>query len=313
VANNRNLRDVFWDVIYEEASRNSDVLIVSADLGAMALDQYRQNIPKQFISVGIAEQNAVTVAAGLALEGKKVYVYANAPFIHMRCYEQIRLMLSGAKLPITIVGQGAGFSFWPYGPTHHVLEDFASLRVLPRLQIYALSDPVTARVIAKHSLRSGKPEYIRVDRLAPPALYAAEEDLSVDQGFYASGTAPLLLFGIGNTVHFVKQAAEMLNREGIACAWIDLFSLRPDGEQLAQALKRAQSVITVEEHALIGGMGAMLCEFMMDRGLYRPIKRLACDTGAGYLYEYGGREYLEAKYGLSVEDIIREGRLLAKK
>ena len=162
----KNFRDIFWDQIYIAAKNDRNVVVVSADLGAISLDRFREELPGQSVNTGIAEQNAITVAAGLALRGKRVFVYANAPFIHMRCYEQIRLTASGMLLPMTIIGQGAGFSFWEYGPTHHTLEDYGSMRMLPNMKVYVASDPVVTEALAEHTLHCDHASYIRMDKLA---------------------------------------------------------------------------------------------------------------------------------------------------
>jgi transketolase len=303
----QNLRDAFWDTVYEAAKENRNVYVVSADLGAISLDRFRLNLPAQFINVGISEQNAVTVAAGLALAGKKVYVYANAPFIALRCYEQIRVAVCSMNLPVTVVGQGAGFSFWEFGPTHHIVEDIGAMRMLPHMTMYNLSDTVMTRVIARESVTSRGAQYIRVDKLAPPDLYESEAQVDYPAGFALHGKGgEALLIGTGNTAFMVAEACSALKARGVDAAWMDLYSMRPDAARLLETLARFPVIVSVEEHAYACGMGSLLCEMVNDAGLLKLIRRIAVDTVDGYHYQYGSRESIQESYGLSVENIVRQ-------
>ena len=304
----KNFRDVFWDAIYLEAKKDRNVVIVSADLGAISLDRFREDLPNQFVNTGIAEQNAITVAAGLALRGKRVFVYACAPFIHMRCYEQIRLTASGMLLPMTIVGQGAGFSFWEYGPTHHILEDYGSMRLLPNMKVYAASDPVVTEALANYTLHCPHASYIRMDKLALGPYSDQPETVDIETGFRIFGkqSAKVLLIGCGNTVKLVAEAAKELESTGLSCGWMDLFGLVPDASKLANALAAYDAVITVEEHSVVGGVGSIVSEIMAEYQVWRSIEKIACDTREGYWYQYGGRETIENHYGLTVSNIVKK-------
>lgn len=301
----RNLRDVFWDEVYDEAVVNKDVILVSADLGAISLDKFRENLPDQFVSVGIAEQNAITVAAGMAMEGKKVYVYACAPFINLRCYEQTRLTLAGMDLPVTIVAQGAGFSFWEFGPTHHVLEDLGTMRMLPHFSVYAPYDPNVTAAIARRTLDMQAPAYVRIDKLAPDPVHDGFSKGDLDRGFVVEGDGhEVLLIGIGSTVAHVKEACEKLRDKGVGCSYLDLFCLSPCKEDLLDVLRRASRVVTIEEHTLPCGIGSLIGEIMMDNGVQRPVTRIGVDVSEGYQYDFGGRAYLQKLNGIDAESIV---------
>jgi len=168
---NISMRDAFFDQLYKIAKENRDVVIVSADMGAPSLDKFRRDLGMQFFNVGIAEQSMVTVATGLALEGKKVFIYAIMPFATLRCYEPIKVNLSLMNLPVTIVGVGAGFSYDDSGPTHHATEDITVMRVLPNMTILNSSDSVMAAKLAEMSCQMSSPNYVRLDREALPPIY----------------------------------------------------------------------------------------------------------------------------------------------
>ena len=140
------MRQAVFEALYEVARKNEDVILLVSDTGAIVLDQFRAEMPERIINVGIAEQNMIGVAAGLAMEGKKVYAYAIIPFVTMRCYEQIRVDLCCESLPVKLLGVGPGYDYSTLGPTHHGLEDMALMRALPGMQVFSPCDETQARV-----------------------------------------------------------------------------------------------------------------------------------------------------------------------
>ena len=153
----RTQRDAFWSRGYEAAREDRDIVVITADMGAPALDAFRSDLPAQFINVGIAEQNAVSVGTGLALAGKKVFVYAIAPFITLRCLEQIRVGQGIMGIPLTLVGVGAGFGYEDSGPTHHLVEDLAVMRAMPNMTVVAPGDPAETACAKRAPNASGSP------------------------------------------------------------------------------------------------------------------------------------------------------------
>ena len=157
-----DIRDAFFDELYEIAKEDKEVLFLTADMGALSLEKFKRDLPSQYINVGIAEQNMISVAAGLTLGGKKVFVYAIAPFITQRCYEQIKIDLACMRLSVTIIGAGAGIAYNSDGFTHHATQDIAIMRALPGMIILNPADSVTAAAessapgrVAAASPRSG--------------------------------------------------------------------------------------------------------------------------------------------------------------
>ena len=173
---NITMRDVFWNQVYESARKDKDVMLVCADMGAPAIDKFRRNMPNQYLNVGIAEQIMMSLAAGLTKEGKKVYVYAIAPFITSRVHEFTKLNLGLMKLPITMIGVGAGFGYDDSGPTHHTTEDVAIMRAIPNLNIFSPSDNASTLGIFNLISNAQKPCYIRLDRQIFPTIHSNLED-----------------------------------------------------------------------------------------------------------------------------------------
>src|SRR3990167_5646949 len=143
----KSQRDAFFDALYERAITDKRIIVLTADCGAPSLDKWRENIPDQFINVGIAEQNMIAVAMGLALSGKRPYCYAIIPFLTGRAYDQIRVACM-MNLPIVFVGIGAGYSYDDSGPTHHGIDDIGLMRMLPNIKILQAWDEKTARIVA---------------------------------------------------------------------------------------------------------------------------------------------------------------------
>lgn len=294
---NISQRDAFWNRIYEKAFHDRNIVIISADMGAPALDRIKQDLPSQFINVGIAEQNATTIAAGLVLAGKKVLTYAIAPFITLRCLEQIRVNCCIMDIPITIVGVGAGFGYEDSGPTHHIIEDIAILRSMPKMTIHSISDSVMAAKYADISCDMSHANYIRLDRQVLPTIYTA--DSSFEAGYQKHGAGENLILATGSMVSVALGIAREMDNTSV----IDLHDIPCSDPGLIEDLAAAKKVITLEEHFLPGGMGSYVAEIMADNQLLRPMKRIGLSHTNGYCYAYGGREFIRAHYSLDEESV----------
>ena len=181
------MRDVFLDKLIVMMENHDDIVFLSADFGAPLLDIIRDKFPSRFINIGIAEQNMINVSTGFGLEGFTVYAYAIAPFITMRCYEQIRVnlaILSQVRtLNVNLIGVGAGYSYVVSGPTHQCLEDLSIMRTLPNIEVFSPADWVTAEHFISYSMKCKKPKYIRFDAQPVPSLYDYDMPPDIEKGF----------------------------------------------------------------------------------------------------------------------------------
>lgn len=311
VTSNLPQRDAFWTHVYEIAKSDRDVVIISADMGAPALDAIRRDLPGQFLNVGIAEQNAVVVGSGLAMAGKKVFAYAIAPFITLRCLEQVRVHNCMMKTPLTLVGVGAGFGYQDSGPTHHMLEDIAVLRAFPTIEIDSVSDSVMAAAVAERSITERRINYVRLDRQTLPDLYKPGHDFKPGLEVLRKGK-DLMLVGTGIMTHAALETADALAKKGIDVGVVDLYRLPINAPLLLDALKGAKKVATLEEHFLAGGMGSAVAEVLADAGQPLALKRLGLPIEKGYCYTYGGRETLHRHYGIAPEQIVASLESFAK-
>lgn len=298
------MRDAFWNRVYELAKEDRDIVIVSADLGAPSLDKFRRDFPDQYINVGIAEQNAVLVASGLALAGKKPIAYAITQFLTLRTYEQFRIYPCGMKLPVTLVGVGAGACYSESGPTHHSIEDLAVMRTLPNLEIYNVSDSSMAACMADLAVDGKGPKFIRLDREVFPALPPRD----IKKGFsILRPMQPVTVLATGNMVHIALSLAEKMKQEGKEIGVTEVFRFPLDELTLLRELKGSRYLVTLEEHTLRGGMGSYILEILSDARQILPVRRLGFDTNHGYehCYNYGGREAIRRDFGIGQEDLLK--------
>lgn len=301
---NVQMRDAFIDRVYEEASRNPDIFFLSCEYGAPSLDRFRHELPEQFFNMGISEQNAISVAAGLALEGKKVFVYSIASFITLRCLEQVKIDLCTMQLPVTIVGVGPCYAYGVDGPTHHATEDIAIMSSMAHMTIYSPGDAQMASDLVEHALDSNGPVYCRLDKGIYNPLPQCNDD-EWAQGLRVFGEGDdLALIATGVMVHRALEVAVSLKTLGISSRVIDLFRPKPiDTSRLSTQLENFGGVVCLEEHSTFGGIGAIMAGIIAASVQKIPYLHMAVQDEQ--LYAYGERSRLHAERHLDREGIVR--------
>lgn len=273
------MRDAFFNRLYELAKNDENIVVVSADFGAPSLDKFKKDFPHRYISTGIAEQQAILVASGLAKMGKKVFVYAIAPFITLRCYEQIRVNCGMMKYPLVIVGVGGGFGYEDSGATHHLLEDIAVMKAIPDMQIFIPPDNKTTKRIAEMSSTMTRPCYVRLDR-------AEVDEESPD---FIGGKHMILVTGTMWKVAY--EVSQELRELDIGICVVTEFPYKQEFE-----INERYKVFTVEE-GFEGGLYASVKE------IYPQAINLGIKSSQGYCYKYGGREEIRKYYGIDKESL----------
>lgn len=299
----RPQRDVFLNRIWESMKDDKDIFFVSADFGSPVLDKIRADFPNRFVNVGIAEQNLINVTAGLALEGFNVFAYAIAPFITMRCYEQIRVslaLLSEVRpMRANLIGVGAGYSYVVSGPTHQCYEDITLMRALPNFRVLSPADHITAEAMFDNCRTQGL-RYLRFDAQVLPVIYEnGAPDLK--QGFHVHAQgSDVCLVATGYMLHTAKTVAQALTKESYSVGLIDLFDLAQfDANALERELRNYPSIVSLEEGFRgRGGMDSMLFEFISRREI--PARMLNLGVEGGYKYELGSRQELHEDVGIGV-------------
>ncbi|HRU06809.1 MAG TPA: transketolase C-terminal domain-containing protein [Candidatus Brocadiia bacterium] len=300
--NRQSMRDAFFDRLYQIAKADPSVLLISADMGAPSLDKFRADLKSQFINVGIAEQIMATLAAGLALSGKKVFTYAIMPFVTGRCLEPMRVTLSMMNLPVTVVGVGAGFSYDDSGPTHHSTDDLAFMRALPNITLLNASDSVMAAAFAGMACQIPGPSYVRLDREVLPHAYPPGHDFTPGLHVHKPG-ADLAIIATGNMLHKALETAAALQSQGVSAGVIDLYRIQPvPAAALLQALAGAKAILTLEEHYLTGGMSSAVIETLADAGLRVPTLRVGVPNK--HYYAYGGRASIQSHCRIDPASVV---------
>ena len=297
-------RDLFINQIFQAAQKDKDIFFISADFGAPALDSFRKDLPKQFIHSGISEQHMINMATGLALSGKKVYAYAMAPFISLRCFEQIKGTISLMNQPVTLISVGVGLAYADSGPTHYVTEDLACLRSLNGMEVLTASDTESVIEIAKLTLNEPASRYVRLDRHHLPPIYKKNCFKMIKKGFCElySGEVVCILTS-GYMLQRAVASRDILAKENISLGVIDLFCIKPkDCRELISILKKYNGLVTLEEQGLDGGFGSAVLEVLADRGLQMKVKRLGLNDG--FAVVNGDRNHLHKLYGLDTGDIV---------
>jgi transketolase len=303
------MRDALIERISSRMDSDDSLFFLTADLGAPSFDSLKSRHPKRCINVGIAEQNLINIATGLALEGFTVYAYGIAPFVSMRSCEQLRnlaLLAQSRELNVNVVSLGAGFSYDVSGPTHHCIEDLSLVRLLPNIELFSPCDSFIAGDFFDFTLREKRPKYLRLDgKILPPVYDAARPDFS--RGFSAlrqGGSACLVTTGYATQKGL--RIVGRLKEQGVEAGLIDLYLLKGyDEDALASALSGYESIFTVEESLTgRGGLDSLIANLICDR--YLPLRLKRYGPSGSYLFANGGRESLHKSYGMDDETIIRD-------
>lgn len=313
----KTMRDVFIERIYYRMFEDKSVFFLTADFGSPKLDILRKDFSDRFINVGIAEQNLINVATGLALEGFNVFAYAIAPFLIMRAYEQIRNNLSLLshvhEVNINLVGVGAGLSYDVSGPTHHSLEDISIMRALPNISILSPSDWVLAERFAGYSIENKKPKYIRFDGKSLPNIYDNSDVIDLQSGFYELVRGEeICLVSTGYMTHTALKAADRLLRDGVKTGVIDVFVIKPIHEDLFfQTLSKYKHIVTIEEAFINkGGLDSLVMGILNERGA--NIRLTNKGFKDSYVFDIGNREYLHRVNHIDEKSIVGDIKGLLK-
>ncbi len=302
------MRDAFLERVWRAMGEDESIFFTCADFGSPVLDKIREQFPDRFVNVGIAEQNLINVSAGLAIEGYKVFAYAIAPFITMRCYEQIRVSLALLSvvrpMNVNLVGVGAGYSYVVSGPTHQCYEDLSIMRALPNFSIYSPADHVTAAALFDECVGRNGPKYLRLDAQVLPELYG-DRTPDARRGFEVHrGGGAVCLLATGFMVHTALQVAERMARAGIAVGVIDLFDITGfDEVALLAALRPYCGIVTMEEGFRgRGGLDAMMFNLAANREGIAPILNIGVE--GAYSFELGTRAELHEQVGIGANAVF---------
>jgi len=247
----------------------------------------------------------IGMACGMAVEGKKVYTYAIAPFVTTRVHEFNKLCLGAMNLPIVNLGVGAGYAYDIMGPTHHTTEDISIMRAIPNMKVHSPADSLTAASLARISYDDPSPQYIRFDRSGIPNIYE-NKNVDFEEGLLkVRDGEDICIIATGIMVHQALEVASDLEKDGTKAGVIDLHRIKPiNKDLLIKSIQGYSRIITMEEHLLAGGMGSAIAEIFVDENITKPLLRIGQNDQ--FIFEMGGRQAIWEKSGLDVPTILEK-------
>lgn len=300
------IRATYGQALSTYAAENPNVIALSADLGrSSGLDRFSKEYPGQFINTGIAEQNMVGVAAGLARSGFDVFASTFAPFASMRASEQVRMNMGYMQEPVKLVALGSGFAMGFLGNSHYGLEDLAVMRAIPGLTVVSPADCAEIYKTLEACIGYPKPVYIRLTGAVNcPVVYEEDYEFKLGKAVWLKPAAGITIVSAGSTVGHCLQAANALAEEGLTVGLLNMHTIKPlDAEALAHAAATASILIVVEEHMRAGGLGSAVLEHFADVGA--PGCRVVTHGIADRYGETGTYSYLLNISGLDADGIAK--------
>lgn len=297
-------RKMFTNTLVELAKKDKDIVAVTTDArGSVTLDSFAKELPAQFVELGIAEQNAVGVAAGLASSGKKTFVCGPACFYVARSLEQVKIDVAYSGNPVKILGVSGGVSYGALGFSHHSLHDIAVLRTFPGMQVVLPCDIYQTKKLVEQLIDYPHPVYIRVGRNAVPNVYESEDcKFQIGKANQLTEGEDLTLVGTGETVWHCLEASKILKEKGINARVIDMHTLKPfDKDIIVKAAQETGRIISVEEHSVYGGLGGAVTEVVSQTHPV-PVKILGIPDEFAI---HGKPLEIFHHYGIDAEGIVK--------
>jgi transketolase len=307
-AEQKPTRDGFGTGTVEAGKKDPNLVVLCADLKeSTRAEWFEKEFPDRFIEVGIAEQNMVGLAAGLAMAGKVPFITSYAAFSPGRNYEQIRTMVALNNLPVKIMGMHAGVSVGPDGATHQMLEDIGLMRMLPRMVVINPMDAIEAHKAVTSAAQTNQPTYIRFGRSPVPVVTTTDTPFEVGKALtlWESNQPKVTLMATGSMSAVALAAARALDADGIGSIVLHVPTIKPlDEKVVLHAAKQTAKVLTIEEHQIAGGFGSAIAEYLS--GVYPvPVRRLGLNDEFG---QSGTPEELLEHYGLAAPHIAEVAR-----
>lgn len=260
-------KQMICEVLMDAAKTDRQIVALCSDSrGSGSFTPFAETYPEQFVETGIAEQDLVSIAAGLAKCGKKAYAVSPACFLSTRSYEQCKVDVAYSNTNVKLIGISGGVSYGALGMSHHSAQDIAAMSAIPNMRVYLPSDYLQTRELMKALLKDEKPAYIRTGRNAVDTVYEeGKVPFEMDKATVVKTGSDAVIVACGEMVKPAKDAALLLEKEGISVAVLDMYCVKPlDKEGLLEAVKGVKAVITAEEHAPFGGLGSMVAQVVSE-------------------------------------------------
>lgn len=312
MANKVANRQAICEVLMQAAEHDRDVVVLCSDSrGSASLTPFFERFPEQSVEVGIAEQDLVGIAAGLASCGKKSWAASPASFVSTRSYEQAKVDCAYSRTNVKLIGISGGVSYGALGMSHHSAQDIAAMSAIPNMRVYLPSDRHQTAKLVEALLADDKPAYIRVGRNPVEDIYAEDDcPFEMDRATWLRRGSDVALIATGEMVRPALEAASLLEEQGISATVLDMYCVKPlDRDAVVEAARGAKCVVTAEEHAPFGGLGSMVSQVVAEE-CPRLVKNLALPDAPVIT---GTTSEVFAHYGLDAAGIAASAKdLLAK-
>jgi transketolase len=300
-------RQAICNVLMEKAKTDKDIVVLCSDSrGSASLTPFADAFPEQFVEIGIAEQNLVSISAGLAKCGKKPFAASPACFLSTRSYEQAKVDCAYSNTNVTLIGISGGISYGALGMSHHSAQDIAAMSAIPNMRVYLPSDRFQTAKLIDALLLDEKPAYIRVGRNPVEDIYSEDNcPFEMDKATVISEGTDVAIIACGEMVKPAADAAAILKEQGISATVLDMYCVKPlDTDAIVKAAANAKVVITAEEHAPFGGLGSMVSQ-VVGRECPRKVINLALPDAPVIT---GTSKEVFDYYGLNAEGIAKTAK-----
>lgn len=302
------MRKAFVQQLTELARSDQDVMLITGDLGFSVFEDYQKEFPKQYFNAGLCEQSMVGMAAGMALEGRKVFVYSIIPFLTYRALEQIRNDLCYQKLPVKLIGVGSGMVYGGLGGTHHGIEDVAVMTSLPGMTVLSPGDPLEVQALLAQTIKMQGPCYMRLNRAGDPFVHNAQSIKGITIGTpqkIHSSAEDVVIFTVGAMASLGQEVQKVLAQNNIPNAHYSAHTLSPVNEQsITRILEKAQLAVVLEEIIERNSFSSTLAKIKAQHDL--PVKVQFFNLPNEFTHEVGNQKYLQEHYGLTQENIVEK-------
>lgn len=297
------MRTTFVRTLEALAKDDPSIWLVTGDLGFTVLENFRDTFPNQYLNAGVAEQNLIGTAAGLALSGKKVFVYSIIPFITFRCLEQIRNDICYHKLPVCVVGVGAGYSYGHQGATHHAIEDIAIMRALPGMTVVCPGDPVETEAAVKAIAAMNGPCYLRLGKAGEPKMHDALPNFTIGKAIQMREGTDATLIATSTMLETAVKVVDQMKDAGMKIRLLSMPTVKPiDTDAIERAAKETAFIVTLEEHESIGGLGSAVSEVLSTKDC--RTRHLLLSTPPAFADAIGSTNFLRQRAGIDAESVI---------
>lgn len=298
------MRKTCLDLVYELARKDKRVFFIGSDLGIGTLKQFKAEMPDRYFMEGVSEANIVGIAAGLALEGKIVYINTIATFLTRRCFEQVALDLCLHNANVRLIASGGGLVYAPLGPTHEAIDDIAIFRALPRMTIVAPADADEMRRLMPLTVDYSGPIYIRLGKGGDPIVTNDRVPFQIGRAIPMREGSDALIVSTGVMLKPALDAAAALEKEGLEAAVLHMPTVKPfDTGAVVEFAGRVPVIVSLEEHTVIGGLGSAVAEAIAEAGFETPKRFKRIGLPDVFPDKYGSQASLMARYGLTADRV----------